>query len=100
MPTTRQPSLDVLSRLLFRARELPRHDSLAIAARWRLEQLLASVDDNTKALAEMLGVTPRQAQRLRLAFDLAGPRPGEVRGPRVAAQAARARKRTRRTRRG
>ncbi|MBI2388487.1 MAG: hypothetical protein HYV09_02620 [Deltaproteobacteria bacterium] len=76
--TTHAASLQVIRRILQGATLLPRHDQLAVAAKWRLEQLLGSVDGSTRRLALLLDLSVRQVQRIRRGLGLADPHPGEA----------------------
>jgi hypothetical protein len=62
-----------LARVLFSAASsLPKGDTLAIAARYRFDRVCDEYDDDNHRIARALGVSVRQVQRLRVAFD--GPR--------------------------
>jgi len=59
-----------LARVLASASSLPRTDPVWVACEARLSGLVDTVGNDTSALAEVLGVDRRSAQRLRAAYGI------------------------------
>lgn len=60
----------LLARVLTGAARLPETDPVRLACARRLSDLVTDADGDTSALADLLGVDRRSAQRLRVAYGI------------------------------
>jgi hypothetical protein len=60
----------LLARVLASASALPKNEAVWIACQARLSELIDSVDNDTSALGELLGIDRRSAQRLRARYGI------------------------------
>jgi len=59
--------------VLYSAARLPANETLRIAAGYRFDTLRSVANDDSYALAKLLGVSVRSVQRLRRAYGIARP---------------------------